>query len=97
MLSITSNSAIAGDRHAQAEVKKCGLRDMSAEERVMATLQTVQKIGPVLDVFTVNQSEWGVSEVTAAIPSSNEISLRGEPQPVATRPAPSNSAGRKLL
>jgi len=33
----------------------------------MASLQTIQKIGPVLDLFTVNQSEWGVSEVAAAI------------------------------
>ena len=31
------------------------------------TLQTVQKIGPVLDLFTVQQPEWGVSEVAAAI------------------------------
>lgn len=33
----------------------------------MATLQTIQKIGPVLDLFTVGQPEWGVSEVAAAI------------------------------
>ena len=33
----------------------------------MATLQTVQKIGPVLDLFTAAQPEWGVSEVAAAI------------------------------
>lgn len=33
----------------------------------MATLQTVQKIGPVLDLFTVQRPEWGVSEVAAAI------------------------------
>lgn len=33
----------------------------------MASLQTIQKIGPVLDLFTVQQSEWGVSEVAAAI------------------------------
>lgn len=33
----------------------------------MATLQTVQKIGPVLDLFTVTQPEWGVSEVAAVI------------------------------
>ncbi|TSD97446.1 IclR family transcriptional regulator [Gordonia rubripertincta] len=29
----------------------------------MASLQTVQKIGPVLDLFTVARPEWGVSEV----------------------------------
>lgn len=33
----------------------------------MAGLQTVQKIGPVLDLFTVQQPEWGVSEVAVAI------------------------------
>lgn len=33
----------------------------------MAALQTVQKIGPVLDLFTVARPEWGVSEVSAAI------------------------------
>lgn len=33
----------------------------------MAGLQTVQKIGPVLDLFTVQRPEWGVSEVAAAI------------------------------
>lgn len=33
----------------------------------MASLQTIQKIGPVLDLFTVQQSEWGVSEVASAI------------------------------
>lgn len=33
----------------------------------MATLQTVQKIGPVLDLFTVQHPEWGVSEVASAI------------------------------
>ncbi|MBV6756588.1 MULTISPECIES: IclR family transcriptional regulator [Rhodococcus] len=33
----------------------------------MATLQTVQKIGPVLDLFTATRPEWGVSEVAAAI------------------------------
>lgn len=33
----------------------------------MASLQTVQRIGPVLDLFTVQQPEWGVSEVAAAI------------------------------
>jgi hypothetical protein len=67
MLSITSNSAIARDRYAQAEVR-CGLRDISAEERAMATLQTLQKIGAVLDhfpLFTANQSGWGDSEVSA--------------------------------
>ncbi|WLP88764.1 IclR family transcriptional regulator [Gordonia sp. NB41Y] len=35
----------------------------------MAALQTVQKIGPVLDLFTVGRPEWGVSEV------ANEIGL----------------------
>nr|WP_240918296.1 IclR family transcriptional regulator [Rhodococcus sp. 14C212] len=30
-------------------------------------MQTVQRIGPVLDLFTVQQPEWGVSEVAAAI------------------------------
>lgn len=33
----------------------------------MANLQTVQKIGPVLDLFTVDRPEWGVSEVGAAV------------------------------
>jgi len=33
----------------------------------VAGLQTVQKIGPVLDLFTVQRPEWGVSEVAAAI------------------------------
>lgn len=33
----------------------------------MAPLQTVQKIGPVLDLFTVTRPEWGASEVAAAI------------------------------
>lgn len=33
----------------------------------MAALQTVQKIGPVLDLFTVPRPEWGVSEVAAEI------------------------------
>lgn len=33
----------------------------------MAALQTVQKIGPVLDLFTVARPEWGVSEVAAAV------------------------------
>ncbi|WP_280248042.1 IclR family transcriptional regulator [Nocardia abscessus] len=33
----------------------------------MASLQTVQKIGPVLDLFTARQPEWGVSEVASAI------------------------------
>ncbi|WP_063002582.1 IclR family transcriptional regulator [Nocardia mikamii] len=33
----------------------------------MAPLQTVQKIGPVLDLFTVSRPEWGASEVAAAI------------------------------
>ncbi|MCH5643244.1 IclR family transcriptional regulator [Gordonia sp. ABSL49_1] len=33
----------------------------------MAALQTVQKIGPVLDLFTVARPEWGVSEVASAI------------------------------
>jgi len=30
-------------------------------------LQTVQKIGPVLDLFTTTRPEWGVTEVAAAI------------------------------
>lgn len=30
-------------------------------------LQTIQKIGPVLDLFTVEKPEWGVSEVAEAI------------------------------
>lgn len=30
-------------------------------------LQTVQKIGPVLDLFTIEHPEWGVSEVAEAI------------------------------
>ncbi len=30
-------------------------------------LQTVQKIGPVLDLFTVERPEWGVSEVAEAV------------------------------
>jgi DNA-binding IclR family transcriptional regulator len=30
-------------------------------------LQTVQKIGPVLDLFTIDRPEWGVSEVAEAI------------------------------
>lgn len=33
----------------------------------MAALQTVAKIGPVLDLFSVRKPEWGVSEVAAAI------------------------------
>jgi len=33
----------------------------------MATLQTVQKIGPVLDLFTIQRPEWGVSEVAVEI------------------------------
>lgn len=33
----------------------------------MAALQTVQKIGPVLDLFTIERPEWGVSEVATAI------------------------------
>ncbi|WP_081314827.1 IclR family transcriptional regulator [Rhodococcus pyridinivorans] len=33
----------------------------------MASLQTIQKIGPVLDLFTVERPEWGVSEVATAI------------------------------
>jgi DNA-binding IclR family transcriptional regulator len=33
----------------------------------VATLQTVQKIGPVLDLYTAQHPEWGVSEVAAAI------------------------------
>lgn len=35
--------------------------------KVMATLQTVQKIGPILDLFTVHKPEWGVSEVASHI------------------------------
>lgn len=30
-------------------------------------LQTIQKIGPLLDLFTVDHPEWGVSEAAAAI------------------------------
>ncbi|BBY61921.1 IclR family transcriptional regulator [Mycolicibacterium helvum] len=43
----------------------------------MATLQTVQKIGPVLDLFSVRQPEWGVSEVAAAtqLPRSSAHAL----------------------
>jgi DNA-binding IclR family transcriptional regulator len=33
----------------------------------VATLQTVQKIGPVLDLFTIQRPEWGVSEVAVEI------------------------------
>jgi DNA-binding IclR family transcriptional regulator len=33
----------------------------------VAALQTVQKIGPVLDLFTVEHPEWGVSEVATTI------------------------------
>lgn len=33
----------------------------------MAALQTVQKIGPILDLFTVTKPEWGVSEVANRI------------------------------
>lgn len=33
----------------------------------MATLQTVQKIGTVMDLFTVHRPEWGVSEVAAEL------------------------------
>lgn len=33
----------------------------------MAALQTVQKIGPVLDLFTTENPEWGVSEVASTI------------------------------
>jgi DNA-binding IclR family transcriptional regulator len=33
----------------------------------LAVLQTIQKIGPVLDLFTVEHPEWGVSEVAEAI------------------------------
>jgi DNA-binding IclR family transcriptional regulator len=43
-----------------------GVADGGKEQRV-ATLQTIQKIGPVLDLFNVNRPEWGVSEVAAAI------------------------------
>jgi hypothetical protein len=43
----------------------------------MCALQTVQKIGPVLDLFTVERPEWGVSEVAAVIdiPRSNAHAL----------------------
>jgi DNA-binding IclR family transcriptional regulator len=34
---------------------------------VISVLQTVQKIGPVLDLFTVRHPEWGVSEVAVAL------------------------------
>lgn len=34
---------------------------------VINVLQTVQKIGPVLDLFTAQRPEWGVSEVAAAL------------------------------
>lgn len=33
----------------------------------MAGLQTVHKVGPILDLFTVNRPEWGVSEVAAEV------------------------------
>ena len=33
----------------------------------MAALQTVQRIGPILDLFTIDRPEWGVSEVAAEI------------------------------
>ncbi|MCZ4534618.1 IclR family transcriptional regulator [Gordonia terrae] len=33
----------------------------------MAALQTVQKIGPVLDLFTVQRPEWGVTEVAGEL------------------------------
>lgn len=33
----------------------------------MANLQTIQKIGPILDLFTTACPEWGVREVAAAI------------------------------
>lgn len=33
----------------------------------MAALQTVQKLGPILDLFTVRKPEWGVSEVAAQV------------------------------
>ena len=43
----------------------------------MAALQTVQKIGPVLDLFTVERPEWGVSEVAGelAVPRSSAHAL----------------------
>ncbi|AWK73961.1 IclR family transcriptional regulator [Rhodococcus oxybenzonivorans] len=43
----------------------------------MAPLQTVQRIGPVLDLFTVPRPEWGASEVAAAIgvPRSSAYAL----------------------
>lgn len=33
----------------------------------MANLQTIQKIGPILDLFTVERPEWGVREVAATV------------------------------
>ncbi|MGW5381530.1 IclR family transcriptional regulator [Nocardia sp. NPDC003963] len=33
----------------------------------MASLQTVQKIGPILDLFTVSRPEWGPAEIAAVI------------------------------
>ncbi|TYQ10517.1 UNVERIFIED_ORG: IclR family transcriptional regulator [Gordonia westfalica J30] len=33
----------------------------------MAAIQTVQKIGPLLDLFTIERPEWGVSEVADAL------------------------------
>lgn len=44
-----------------------GIPATSSEEAAIAVLQTIQKIGPVLDLFSVSQPEWGVSEVAAAI------------------------------
>ena len=43
----------------------------------MAALQTVQKIGPVLDLFTVERPEWGVSEVAGelGVPRSSAHAL----------------------
>ena len=43
----------------------------------MAGLQTVHKLGPVLDLFTVDQHTWGVSEAAEAlgIPRSSAHSL----------------------
>lgn len=33
----------------------------------MASIQTIQKIGPILDLFTVERPEWGVREVATAV------------------------------
>lgn len=43
----------------------------------MSSLSTVRKLGPVLDLFTVEEPEWGVSEVSEAldIPRSSTHAL----------------------